>query len=77
MAIAEALEVGRAEIMRNVHTNQPTGQQVREAPWRSGWSQNGFKVIDKAARSRLLLKCLGHREPIERVALRAGQPTSV
>ena len=64
MIIAEALDVGRAEVMRDLHTNQPTGRRYEKA--RGEWLvANGFKDIDKGARCRLL-ECLRHREQIER-----------
>src|SRR5262249_39602614 len=60
----EALDVGRAEVMRDLHTNQPTGRRYETAM--GVWLvTNGFKEIDKAARSRLL-ECLRHRDQIER-----------
>jgi hypothetical protein len=64
MMIAEALHVGRTEVMRDLHTNQPTGRRYEKAM--GGWLvANGFKDIDKGARHRLL-ECLRHREQIER-----------
>jgi hypothetical protein len=64
MAIGEALQVGRAEVMHDVHTNQPTGRRYEKAM--AEWlSTNGFKEIDKGIRSRLL-ECLRHRTEIER-----------
>ena len=64
MIIAEALDVGRAEVMRELHTNQPTGRRYETAM--GEWLvANGFKGIDKSARCRLL-ECLRHREQIER-----------
>jgi hypothetical protein len=64
MIIAEALEVGRTEVMRDLHTNQPTGRRYEKAmcEWLMA---NGFKDIDKGTRCRLL-ECLRHREQIER-----------
>ena len=64
MIIAEALDVGRNEVMRDLHTNQPTGRRYEKAigEWLAA---NGFKDIDKGARCRLL-ECLRHREQIER-----------
>jgi hypothetical protein len=62
--IAEALQVGRAEVMRDLHTNQPTGRRYEKAM--GEWLvANGFKEIDKAARCRLL-DCLQHRNEIKK-----------
>ena len=64
MIIAEALDVGRAEVMRDLHTNQPTGRRYEKAM--GEWLvANGFKDIDKGTRCRLL-ECLRVREQIER-----------
>jgi len=64
MIIAEALDVGRTEVMRDLHTNQPTGRRYEKAM--GEWLvANGFKDIDKGARCRLL-ECLRVREQIER-----------
>jgi hypothetical protein len=64
MAIAEALQVGRVEVMHDVHTNQPTGRRYEKAM--AEWLvANGFKEIDKGVRSRLL-ECLQHRTEIDR-----------
>ena len=64
MIIAEALDVGRTDVMRDLHTNQPTGRRYEKAM--GEWLvANGFKDIDKGARCRLL-ECLHHREQIER-----------
>jgi hypothetical protein len=64
MIIAEALDVGRTEIMRDLHTNQPTGKAYERAM--GEWLvANGFKEFDKGFRCRLL-ECLRHREQIER-----------
>jgi hypothetical protein len=64
MIIAEALDVGRTEVMRDLHTNQPTGRRYERAM--GEWLvANGFKDIDKGTRCRLL-ECLRHREQIER-----------
>jgi len=62
--IAEALQVGRAEVMCDLHTNQPTGRRYEKAM--GEWLvANGFKEIDKGARCRLL-ECLQHRNEIEK-----------
>jgi hypothetical protein len=64
MAIAEALQIGRGDVMRDVHTNQPTGKWYEKAM--AAWLvANGFKEIDKGARNRLL-ECLKHRIEIEK-----------
>jgi hypothetical protein len=63
IAIGEALQVGRAEVMRDVHTNQPVGRRYEKAM--AEWLvANGFKEIDKGVRSRLL-ECLQHRTEID------------
>ena len=51
VAIGEALQVGRAEVMRETHTNQPTGRRYEKtmAEWLVA---NGFKEIDKGVRCR-------------------------
>jgi hypothetical protein len=63
VAIGEALQVGRAEVMRETHTNQPTGRRYEKtmAEWLVA---NGFKEIDKGVRCRLL-ECLQHRAEID------------
>jgi hypothetical protein len=64
MMIAEALDVGRTEVMRDLHANQPTGRRYEKAM--GEWLvANGFKDIDKGTRCRLL-ECLRLREQIER-----------
>jgi hypothetical protein len=64
MLVAAALDVGRTEAMRTAHTNQPVGKRYERemARWLSA---NGFALIDKGDRSRLL-DCLEHRDKIER-----------
>jgi hypothetical protein len=64
MDIAGALQVGRAEVMRAVNTNQPTGRRYEKAmgEWLVAHS---FHVIDKGTRNRLL-ECLQHRAAIEK-----------
>ena len=53
MIIAEALDVGRSEVMRELHTNHPSGRRYEKAM--GEWLvANGFKDIDKGARCRLL-----------------------
>ena len=62
LLIAEALEVGRAEIMAALHTNRPTGKRYEHAMGK--WLlARGFHVIDKCTRSHLL-ECLKHRAEI-------------
>jgi hypothetical protein len=64
MAIARALEVGRARVMHDVDTNVPTGRRYEKAM--ADWLiAHSFKEIDKGTRSRLL-ECLKHRVEIER-----------
>ena len=68
LAIGEALEVGQAEVMREVNTNRPTGRRYEKAI--AEWLvANSFKEIDKATRSRLL-DCVKHRSEI--AAWRSG-----
>jgi hypothetical protein len=63
IAIGEALQEGRAEVMRDAHTNQPTGRRYENAM--AEWLvANGFREIDKGVRSRLL-ECLQHRTEID------------
>jgi hypothetical protein len=63
IAIGEALQVGRAEVMRDTRTNQPIGRRYENAM--AEWLvANGFKEIDKRVRSRLL-ECLQHLAEIE------------
>jgi hypothetical protein len=64
MDIAEALAVGRAEVMAAVHTNQPTGKRYAKAmgEWLLARS---FQLINEGTRNRLL-ECLQHRNEIER-----------
>ena len=62
MAIAEALQIGRAEVMSAVHTNQPTGKRYEKAM--ADWLlARSFHLIDKGTRNRLL-ECLKHRADI-------------
>jgi hypothetical protein len=64
MAIAETLQVGRADAMQKVHTNQPTRKRYEKAM--AEWLiAHSFHVIDKGARNRLL-ECLQHRNEIEK-----------
>src|SRR5262249_543551 len=60
--IAEALQAGRAEVMRTLNTNA-SGRRYERAM--GDWLiANGFKEIDKGARSRLL-DCLKDKAPIQ------------
>ena len=64
LTIGEAFEVGRAEVMREIKTNETVGRRYEKAM--QGWLiANGFTEIDKGTRSRLL-ECLKHRTEIER-----------
>jgi hypothetical protein len=61
--IAEALQAGRTEVMRALHTNEANGRRYEKAM--GDWLvANGFKEIDKSARSRLL-DCLKYRAEIQ------------
>jgi hypothetical protein len=73
MDIAQALEVGRSEVMAATHTNQPTGKRYTKAM--TEWLlDRGFHVIDACTRSHAL-ECFKHRAEIEkwRVSLTEGQ----
>jgi hypothetical protein len=62
LLIAEALQVGRTEIMAAVHTNQPTGKRYEKAM--AEWLfARGFHLIDKCTRNHLF-ECLKHRAEI-------------
>jgi hypothetical protein len=64
LAIAEALQAGRAEVMRALPTNEPRGRRYEKAM--ADWLiANSFKEIDKGARKRLF-DCLEHRTEIEK-----------
>jgi hypothetical protein len=64
MFIAEALQVGRAQVMAAVHTNQPSGKCYEKAM--ADWLvARGFHLIDKCTRNHLL-ECLKHRAEIEK-----------
>jgi hypothetical protein len=59
LAIAEALQVGRTDVMRALHTNEPRGRRYEKAM--GEWLiKHGFMEIDKATRSRLH-DCLEHK----------------
>jgi hypothetical protein len=63
MLIAEALQVGRTEVMGSVHTNQSNGKRYERAM--AEWLvRHSFHVVDKATRKRLL-ECLQNRKEIE------------
>jgi hypothetical protein len=62
LAIAEALQAGRTEVMRSLHTNEPRGRRYEKAM--GEWLvANSFKEIDKGTRKRLL-DCLTHKTEI-------------
>jgi len=64
LAIAEALEAGRTDVLRALHSNVAQGRRFEKAM--SGWLiANGFKEINKATRSQSL-DCLRHRVEIEK-----------
>lgn len=58
---AKALDFGGAKIMRNPHTNQPTGRRYEKAIR----AINGFREIDEAARCRLF-GCFQSRDEIKK-----------
>jgi hypothetical protein len=63
LLIAEALQAGRTELMRALHTNEANGRRYEKAM--GDWLvANGFKEIDKSARGRLL-DCLKHKAEIQ------------
>ena len=63
LAIAEALEVGRTDVMRALHTNETHGRRFEKAM--GDWLiAHGFKEIDKGTRSRLR-DCLKHKIEIQ------------
>jgi hypothetical protein len=64
LLIAEALQAGRTEVMRALHTNEAAGRRYEKAI--GNWLiANGFKEINKATRSQLL-DCLKHKVEIEK-----------
>jgi hypothetical protein len=64
LLIAEALQAGRTEVMRELHTNEASGRRYEKAM--GDWlATNGFKEINKATRSQLL-DCLKHKVEIEK-----------
>ena len=48
IAIGEALQVGRAEMMRDAHTNQPSRPAIRKSRWLNGSSRTASKRSTKA-----------------------------
>jgi hypothetical protein len=63
LLIAEALQAGRTEVMRALHTNEPSGRRYEKAM--GDWLiANGFKEINKATRSQLI-DCLKHKSEIQ------------
>ena len=63
LAIAAALEVGRTDLMRALHTNHAHGRRYEKAM--GEWLiAHGFKEINKSTRSRLL-ECLKHKVEIQ------------
>jgi hypothetical protein len=63
LAIAEALQVGRTDVMREIYTNDPHGRRFEKAM--GEWLiAHGFKEIDKGTRTRAL-DCLKHKVEIQ------------
>jgi hypothetical protein len=63
LLIAEALQAGRTEVTRELHTNETRGRRFEKAM--GDWLiAHSFKEIDKGARSRLL-DCLKHKAEIQ------------
>jgi hypothetical protein len=73
MLIAEALQIGRTEVMRVLHTNKPTGGRYEKAMGEWLFTRS-FHLIDKCTRNHLL-DCLQHRAEIAkwRASLTEGQ----
>jgi hypothetical protein len=64
LLIAEALQVGRTDVMHELHTNEAHGSRFEKAM--GEWLvANSFKEIDKGTRKRLL-DCLKHKIEIEK-----------
>jgi hypothetical protein len=64
LLIAEALQAGRTDVLRALHSNVAQGRRFEKAM--GDWLiANGFKEINKATRSQLL-DCLKHRAEIEK-----------
>ena len=64
VAIAKAIQIGRADVMRELYTNEPNGRRYEKA-FGNWLVAHSFKEIDKGARSRLL-DCLKHIVEIEK-----------
>jgi hypothetical protein len=63
LVIADALDVGRTDVMRALHTNQAHGRRYQKAM--GEWLiAHGFKEINKGTRSRLL-ECLKYKAEIQ------------
>jgi hypothetical protein len=62
MLIGDALQVGRTEVMRAIHTNKPTGGRYEKAMGQWLFARS-FHLIDKCTRNHLL-ECLQHRAEI-------------
>jgi hypothetical protein len=71
LSIGRAIEVGRREIMRLLHTNRPAGAQWSRT-FGSWLDETGFAEIDKGARSRLQ-SCLDNLPAIEQWRQNIGQ----
>jgi hypothetical protein len=64
LLIAEALQAGRTEVMRALHTNEPHGRRFEKAM--GEWLiANKFKEINKATRCQLF-DCLKHKIELEK-----------
>jgi hypothetical protein len=62
--IAEAIQVGRTEVMQRVGTNKPIGKRYDNIM--GAWLRShSFHLIDKSARNRLC-ECLQHQVEIEK-----------
>jgi hypothetical protein len=72
MLIAEALDVGRSETMRAIHTNQPVGARFEKAMGEWLFAQS-FHLIDKCTRNHLL-ECRKHRADINKWRARLTEP---
>lgn len=72
LIIGEALAIGRADIMREVHSNQPIGRRYEKAM--AEWLRaRGFHIIDKCTRAHVL-ECLQHRADIAAFRSRLTEP---
>jgi hypothetical protein len=70
VAIGRAVEIGRAETMRLLHTNQPKGGQWGRV-FGAWLEEQGFAEIDKGVRSRLQ-NCLDNLPAIEAMRQNMG-----